>query len=573
MALPGSFSSRETPVKPALQAWLGWHGLGGLMVLWALGICLGLGTASRLTYHEAFVAQGAREIVASGCWWHPAVGGLPWLEKPPLPFWLVAALGWCVGEITPTVARLPSAAATLGLALGIGLLAARRYGPAIGVLAGAVQVTTAWTILRGRLAEADILLACLITWALLAFDRLRASPEFLRQDPRHAHGLDRWKSWRWAFFGLLSLTSLVKGTGFGAALVLTVVAVVLAWDRDPATRRRLAFPAGWILTALVTMAWPVAMIAEHGFKVVGLWTMHVTQRLGSSAGHGLFAGESWREYGLNVLGQALPWTPLAVLGAGLSLGRILGDHRRSATRGGPRLLLDPLGGDRLLLAWAVAPLVLVSLTSARNAHYAIHAMIPWSVWAALGLANLGGRLTVRGWSRARLRRLAVGGFAGLAAACGLGHWLAGPSLDHRGREWAFYETTGRLLAPGEPLALLYDDWDREAYPTPFGAIPHDLAVRLYYLKRPACWHFDAASLGSAGVGPCLHQGPPGDRPSLAIVGRERDLPALEAMGRVEVIARSRGVRWDRTYLLARVWLSPEPPRTALRSEPSPQVAR
>ena len=39
--------------------------------------------------------------------------------------------------------------------------------------------------------------------------------------------------------------------------------------------------------------------------------------------------------------------------------------------------------------WAVVPLVLVSLTSARNAHYAIHAMIPWSVWSALGLARSG----------------------------------------------------------------------------------------------------------------------------------------------------------------------------------------
>ena len=31
--------------------------------------------------------------------------------------------------------------------------------------AGAIQATTAWTVFRGRLAEADILLACLITWA------------------------------------------------------------------------------------------------------------------------------------------------------------------------------------------------------------------------------------------------------------------------------------------------------------------------------------------------------------------------------------------------------------------------
>ena len=52
------------------------------------------------------------------------------------------------------------------------MLAARHYGPGIGLLAGAVQATTAWTVLRGRLAEADILLACLVTWAIVAFDRI-----------------------------------------------------------------------------------------------------------------------------------------------------------------------------------------------------------------------------------------------------------------------------------------------------------------------------------------------------------------------------------------------------------------
>ena len=38
------------------------------------------------------------------------------------------------------------------------------------------------------------------------------------------------------------------------------------------------------------------------------------------------------------------------------------------------------------------------------------------------------------------------------------------------------------------LTLLYDDWDRNPYESPFGLIPHDLAVRLFYLGRSACWH-------------------------------------------------------------------------------------
>ena len=55
--------------------------------------CRVWGVQARLTYHEAFVAQGAREILNSGNWAYPTIGGLPWLEKPPLPWWLVAACG------------------------------------------------------------------------------------------------------------------------------------------------------------------------------------------------------------------------------------------------------------------------------------------------------------------------------------------------------------------------------------------------------------------------------------------------------------------------------------------------
>ena len=100
-----------------------------LGIAWLLGLCLltlglGLGTASSLTYHEAFVALGGREILASGSWGYPTIGGRPWLEKPPLPFQAVAAVGWLAGGVSPLAARLPSALAATGLVLGVALLAA-----------------------------------------------------------------------------------------------------------------------------------------------------------------------------------------------------------------------------------------------------------------------------------------------------------------------------------------------------------------------------------------------------------------------------------------------------------------
>ncbi|MFO0891984.1 MAG: phospholipid carrier-dependent glycosyltransferase [Isosphaeraceae bacterium] len=513
----------------------------------ALAMGTALGGSARLTYHEAFVAQGAREIIASGHWSYPLIGGRPWLEKPPLPFWLVALLGCCSGAIDPLVARLPSLVAGTLLVLGVGRLGARRHGNVVGLLAGAIQATTAWSVTRGRLAEADILLACLITWTLVAFDRLR--------EPDPAPRWCRWRRWRWAFFTLLGLTSLVKGVGFGLVLVLSVVVSVLIWGRDRRTARRLWFPAGWLWATALTLAWPIAMVLEHGRPAIEIWLLHSVQRLRPGGGHGPFAGEGLLEYIPNVLGQGLPWTPLALAGFWLSLRPV----RRAWRRGGWRNLEAPSQvrpQDHLLWAWTIIPLVLVSLPGTRNAHYAIHAMVPWSLWAARGLRHLARRRLGSRRESARPRLVMCGCFLGLAAAYGLCFWALGPRFDRRGREWAFYEQAGEQVPVNEPVLLLYDDWDRDPYPTPFGPIPHDAGVRLFYLNRPACWHFDVASILADEAGRCHGPATSGHGASLVILGRPRDLPALEAAGRVEVLRQGPPVRWDRTYLLARFWPGP-----------------
>jgi 4-amino-4-deoxy-L-arabinose transferase-like glycosyltransferase len=534
----GSEGTRRPPSQ------LGPIRLAILMALSAVVLLPGLGGSGRLSYHEAFVAQGAREMLDSGTWAYPTIGGRPWLEKPPLPWWLVVTAGRIAGGVDEFMARLPSAIAATLLVLGAAVIAARHYGPGIGLLAGAVQATTAWTVQRGRLAEADVLLAALITWAVAAFDRIGA-------DDREDAPSWRWRTARWAFFVLLGLTSLVKGIGFGAALILAVVAVAIAWRRDGAVVRRLMFPAGAMGALVLSVAWPLAMIARHGIGALELWTMHVSDRLAAHPTE--FAGERWWEYVPGLLIQAMPWTLPALVGAWTSLRRaVVGPGR------GDLASSSVIAGDRLLWAWSAAPLALLSLATVKNAHYAISAQVPWSIWAALGLSWLAGRLIRRGWPPARLRRAALAGFAALGLACGLGWWLLGPWLDRRGVEWAFYESAGGLVPPGAPVTFLYDDWDRNPYESPFGAVPHDLGVRLFYLGRPAGWCRAGEALPSADAG---------ERSSIYIIGRDRDRPALERLGRVEALARGPAVRFDRTYTMFRI--APERPGQEPVHSPAP----
>lgn len=473
----------------------------GTAALAALTLGVGLGS-SRLSYHEAIVAQAGRELRARGDWLIPTLDGRPWLEKPPLAVWLVAGLG---GGVDETVARLPSAVAAFALAAGLGALGGRLYGGTVGRLAALVQLTTLWTVHHGRLAEADIVLACLVTWGMVAFARLRSGSG--REIP---------------FFLLLGATALAKGLGFGGALMLAAIAAVLAWDRDTATLRRLLSPAGLALAALVALAWPLRVLERYP-EALGLWTLHVTDRFAARSSH--FASEPLLPYLLSPLWQTLPWTPLAVIGAWRSWRRAV------AERG---------GSDRLLLAWSVAPTVLVSLASVRNAHYLIYALPPLSIGAALGLVRVGERLADRGWSAARRRQAAVGLFVSLGLAHAVGFGVLAPRLDRRGAEWGWYADLSRRIEPGEPLILLYDDWDRDPYPTPFGPVPHDLAVRLFYLDRPGVtWHHDPAPV----------KAPDG---RFAVIGRERDLPRLRSLGRVETIAQGPTARWDRAFQLYRV---------------------
>ena len=550
------------------SARLGMRRLVCLLALSALVFLPGLGRSGRLSYHEAFVAQGAREMLDSGVWGYPTIGGLPWLEKPPMPWWLVAGLGWCAGGVDETVARLPSVIAATLLVVGVAVAATRYYGSGVGVLAGAVQATTAWSAMRGRLAEADMLLACLITWAIVAFDRMSQSDA---EGDARASG---WRRARWGFFVLLGATSLVKGVGFGAALILAVVGATVLWRGDGAAARRLRFPAGWIVAAGMALAWPMAMVAWHGWGALLLWTTHVTDRLAAQPTE--FAGEPWWQYVPGLVFQAMPWTPLAVIGAWHSLRRAISSPGRlpdpspatisSGSSPAPRHSPPATrpAGDRLLWAWSLAPLALLSLATVKNAHYAIAAQVPWSIWAAMGLTWVGNRLVRRGWTIERVRRRAIVGFAAMGVCYGLGCWFLGPMFDRRGIEWAFYESVGRQIPPGASVALVYDDWDRNPYESPFGAFPHDLAVRLFYLGRPASWRAVVDHLVAHGLTP-LEKGVGLGSPATSyVIGRDRDRPVLEQLGDLEVVDRGPNIRKDRTYTLFR--LKPAAERATLDAD-------
>ena len=129
---------------------------------------LGLGWLPLLEPDEGRNAEVAREMLASGDLITPHFNTLPYLDKPPVFFWLVAGCFHLVG-VSELTARLPSALAALATMLLVWFLARRMFGDGARLRAGIVLATSPLVIAFSRLVIFDMTLAFLMTLAMTSF--------------------------------------------------------------------------------------------------------------------------------------------------------------------------------------------------------------------------------------------------------------------------------------------------------------------------------------------------------------------------------------------------------------------
>jgi 4-amino-4-deoxy-L-arabinose transferase-like glycosyltransferase len=182
------------------------------------------------------------EMVAGGDWVYPHFNGLPYLEKPPLYFWLAAAT-LALGVPVEWAARLWSALPALGSVLLTWRLGTRLYGGDAGLLAGLALATTPGFALHARRASPDLLMVFCLTLAIYGFvrdlDRQSGPGRFLL-----------------LYLGV-ALGLLSKGL-MGAIFPLIIVGLWLSWSGRP-TWRELNLWRGAALAALVAVPWHVAV--------------------------------------------------------------------------------------------------------------------------------------------------------------------------------------------------------------------------------------------------------------------------------------------------------------------------
>src|SRR5213078_775929 len=107
----------------------------------------------------------AREMLALGQWSVPHYNGLPYLDKPVLLFWMIAAAFRALG-VSELAARLPSVVGALATVLLtydlVRVLAGRRRA----LLAAAVLATAPMVLAYARLVIFDMPLTALVTLPL-----------------------------------------------------------------------------------------------------------------------------------------------------------------------------------------------------------------------------------------------------------------------------------------------------------------------------------------------------------------------------------------------------------------------
>src|SRR5215470_15299526 len=125
---------------------------------------------------EGLYAEIAREMVTRGDWVIPHINGLPYLEKPPLYFWLTALTFELFGP-SEWATRVWSAIAALGTVLLTWRIGRRLYGSTAGLLAGVVLATVVGNALYVRRASTDQLFIFCLTLALYGFLRDAERPD------------------------------------------------------------------------------------------------------------------------------------------------------------------------------------------------------------------------------------------------------------------------------------------------------------------------------------------------------------------------------------------------------------
>jgi 4-amino-4-deoxy-L-arabinose transferase-like glycosyltransferase len=101
-------------------------------------------------------AEIAREMIISKDFFHPAINGKVYFDKPLLSYWFIVAVYYVWGTLNEFVIRVPSALAALGGLFGTVWLGKKLWNREAGLTAGWILLSSYGFLFWGRAAAADM---------------------------------------------------------------------------------------------------------------------------------------------------------------------------------------------------------------------------------------------------------------------------------------------------------------------------------------------------------------------------------------------------------------------------------
>ena len=324
-----------------------------------------LGAGSLVNSDDAIFAWAVRAAHREGAWldydWNGARLGFLY---PPLHFILLRATTTLFGD-NEFALRLPAAMAGLVAVLGAGAIAHRLTGSVrAGLVAGLLLCTSAHFYDSARSVRLDATLLALSTLCVYAYLRSWTAPR-----------------WLWVAGAFAGLAVLTKGV-LGLIPLFPIALDICLAERD---RRRIRpLVAASLLFLLIAASWHCRQLALYGWSFVDNYFLYsVFQRLHGIAGIGA-SSHFWLDTCRMESFHLVAW----------GAGAIWLVARARVDR-----------AARMLLSWALVPLLIVSISGTRLPQYLVPALAPLAVACGCAL------------SRFFDRKLAV--FASAAAAVGV----------------------------------------------------------------------------------------------------------------------------------------------------------
>jgi 4-amino-4-deoxy-L-arabinose transferase-like glycosyltransferase len=402
---------------------------------------------------EPRYARISQEMGAHGNWVTPVLEGKPWLENPPLYYWITIPFT-SVFASSETAARIGPALSALLTALAIFWLGSTLWSGQAGFIGASILLTSLGFIGFGRSASTDMPFTCCLTLALAMLAAPRQRRFGLRQQA--AAFMPHWigiEGTNRAFkegasklahskedgtaspvrllfaYIFLGLAVLAKGP---VAIILAGGILLSAWyldERGGLFRKWLVLP-GAILSCAVAVPWFWLAFKQNGFAFIATFFInHNLARYITGIHH---HSQPFFYYIPVLLALFFPWSGWLPLLVSKSPLKELRRWREWDTR------------MAFMSCWFLFPILFFSLSDSKLAGYILPSLPPLAlimgIYVSRAIQNIGGGIGA-GFS-SLISRLRIAAFWDLVLSAGIA--VAAPLVFHR--EYGGAWKTGLILS-------------------------------------------------------------------------------------------------------------------------------